>query len=126
MISVRQPDLWSSDPVRSALIETLGFLSDDDYEIEFRRLDHLSEVADYFEFPHEERIAFSPQEVILFSGGLDFLPGRSRSWLSQRKDVALVSHRSATKIAGAQQHLIDQLGSGLVSAACSTFRFGRI
>jgi hypothetical protein len=39
-IPVRQPDLWSSDAVLAALIETLSFASDDIYEFDFRRLDH--------------------------------------------------------------------------------------
>ena len=30
VIPVRQPNLWSSDPVLSALVETISFLSDDD------------------------------------------------------------------------------------------------
>src|SRR6516225_10783159 len=39
VIPVRQPRLWSSDPVTVALVETVGFLSDDDYEFEFRQLE---------------------------------------------------------------------------------------
>jgi hypothetical protein len=31
VIPVRHPNLWSSDPVLGALVETVGFLSDDDY-----------------------------------------------------------------------------------------------
>jgi hypothetical protein len=32
VIPVRQPKLWSSDPVIATLVETISFLSDDDYE----------------------------------------------------------------------------------------------
>jgi hypothetical protein len=35
VIPVRLPDLWSSSFVLSELIETLSFLSDDEYELEF-------------------------------------------------------------------------------------------
>jgi hypothetical protein len=38
VIPVRQPGLWSSNPVTAALVETISFLSDDDYEFEFRPL----------------------------------------------------------------------------------------
>jgi hypothetical protein len=38
VLPVRRPNLWSSDPVSSALIETLTFLSEDDYAFEFRPL----------------------------------------------------------------------------------------
>ena len=37
-IPVRLPGLWSSYPVLSTLVETLGFLSDDSYEFEFRAI----------------------------------------------------------------------------------------
>jgi hypothetical protein len=34
-IPVRSPDLWASRAVSSALIDMLGFLSDDDYTFDF-------------------------------------------------------------------------------------------
>ena len=37
-IPVREPDMWSSRPVPTALQETLGFLSDDEYEFTFTKL----------------------------------------------------------------------------------------
>ena len=41
-IPVREPDLWSSKPVRTALCDALGFLSDDEYECRRRsNFDHL-------------------------------------------------------------------------------------
>lgn len=111
VIPVRLPDLWSSGPVSSALVETLGFLSEDDYELEFRPLDSPPAVAGYFEFPDAEATAFKPDEVILFSGGLDSFAGAVEELVAHGKKVALVSHRSASKIAGTQKHLVDQLRS---------------
>ena len=73
VIPVRRPDLWSSDAVTSSLIETLSFLSDDDYKFEFQRLTSSTPVTDYFEFPATEDTAFTPDAVVLFSGGLDSL-----------------------------------------------------
>ena len=35
-IPVRRTNVWSSGPLLSALVDTLGFLSDDDYRFEFR------------------------------------------------------------------------------------------
>src|SRR5216684_1577854 len=104
VIPVRQPDLWSSDPVLSALIETLSFLSEDDYELEFRPLENPPAVESYFEFPDPERTGFTPDEVILFSGGLDSFAGTVEELVAHGRKVALVSHRSASKIAGAQKH----------------------
>ena len=110
VIPVRQPDLWSSNPVTSALVETISFLSDDNYEFEFRLLEKPPPVEGYFEFSGEEA-RFAPDEVILFSGGLDSLAGTVEVLVAHSKKVALVSHRSATKIASAQKHLVAQRAS---------------
>ena len=112
-IPVRRPSLWSSDPVLSALVETLGFLSDDSYEFEFRAIIDAPTMAEYFEFKDKEETAFTPDEVILFSGGLDSLSGTVEELVRYGKKVALVSHRSASKIAGAQKGLVDKLRSRL-------------
>ena len=109
VIPVRLPELWSSEPVRSALVETLSFLSDDEYELEFSRLEDPPALAEYFEFSGADTIGFTPDDVILFSGGLDFLPERLSSWWRSNKKVALVSHRSASKIAGAQARLVHEM-----------------
>ena len=108
VIPVRQPDLWSSYPVTSALVETISFLSDDNYEFEWRLLEKPPPVEGYFEFSDTKAARFTPDEVILFSGGLDSLAGTVEELVAGKK-VALVSHRSATKIVSAQKHLVDQL-----------------
>jgi hypothetical protein len=110
VLPVRLPNLWSSGLVLSALIETLSFLSEDDYELEFGPLENPPAVANYFEFPGAEETGFTPDEVVLFSGGLDSFAGTVEE-LMHGKKVALVSHRSASKIAGAQKHLVNQLRS---------------
>ena len=111
-IPVRLPSLWSSDPVLSALVETLSFLSDDNYEFEFRAIIDAPTMAEYFEFKDKEETAFTPDEVILFSGGLDSLSGTVEELAGYgSKKVALVSHRSASKIAGVQKGLVDKLRS---------------
>ena len=105
-IPVRLPSLWSSDPVLSALVETLSFLSDDSYEFEFRAITDAPTMEEYFEFKDKEETAFTPDEVILFSGGLDSLSGTVEELVGYGKKVALVSHRSASKIVGAQKGLV--------------------
>ena len=112
-IPVRLPSLWSSDPVLSVLVETLSFLSDDSYEFEFRAITDAPTMEEYFEFKDKEETAFTPDEVILFSGGLDSLSGTVEELVGYGKKVALVSHRSASKIVGAQKGLVDKLRSRL-------------
>jgi hypothetical protein len=70
VIPVRQPQLWSSDPVIAALVETIGFLSDDDYEFEFCLLEAPPAVESYFPLSGTKDAKFTPDDVILFSGGL--------------------------------------------------------
>jgi hypothetical protein len=111
MIPVREPALWGSEPVSAALIETLSFLSDEQYAFHFEPFDRPPSLADYFDFPPTEDARFSPEEVILFSGGLDSLGGAVEEVLGHGKRVALVSHRSAAKIASVQKHLVDLLSS---------------
>lgn len=109
VIPVRQPGLWASGAVSTALVETLGFLSDDDYAFEFRQGSNLSTAERYFEFPEDESAAFSPNEVILFSGGLDSLAGTVEALSRGNAKVALVSHCSATKISSTQKYLMERL-----------------
>ena len=111
VIPVRRPDLWSSDAVLSALAETLSFVSEDAYELEFRALEHPPAIETYFEFPDVEETGFSPDEVILFSGGLDSFAGAVEQLAERGKKIALVSHRSSTKIVGTQKYLVGQLQS---------------
>ena len=113
VIPVRQPNLWSSDPVLSALVETISFLSDDDYEFEFRLLENPPPVEGYFAFTGDEDVRFTPDEVILFSGGLDSFAGTVEELVAHGKKVALVSHRSASKIVNAQKYLINELRSAI-------------
>jgi hypothetical protein len=109
VIPVRQPDLWSSDAVLSGLVDMLTFLSDDGYAFEFRPLANPPAMAEYFELGGTEGSAFMPEEVILFSGGLDSLSGTVEELVQDERKVALVSHRSVSKIAGAQQTIVHQL-----------------
>jgi 7-cyano-7-deazaguanine synthase in queuosine biosynthesis len=109
IIPVRLPDVWSSNPMSSALVETLSFLSEDDYQFEFQPLDNPPAVTDYFDFQNPEVASFTPDEVMLFSGGLDSLAGAVEALAGHGKKVALVSHRSASKIAGTQRNLVCQL-----------------
>ena len=110
-IPVRQPDLWSSKPVRSVLCDTLGFLSDDEYEFNFKKLRRQQPATEYLDFSQDTEAGFQAEEVILFSGGLDSLGGAVQEVVAEKRAVALVSHRSSPKIDAKQQQLVRDLAA---------------
>jgi len=108
-IPVREPRLWSSGPVLTALCDTLGFLSDDEYEFTFKKLADPPLISRYLDFGPAESAGFQAEEVILFSGGIDSLGGAVQEALVGKRKVALVSHRSSPKIAKRQKDLLKDL-----------------
>jgi 7-cyano-7-deazaguanine synthase in queuosine biosynthesis len=111
IIPVRRSEIWGSPTVSSALVAALSFLSDDDYAFEFKPIENPPDHDRYFEFSSDDASGFTPDEVILFSGGLDSFAGAIEELSANGKSVALVSHRSASKIAPAQRRLIDVMRS---------------
>jgi hypothetical protein len=108
-IPVREPDLWSSKPVLTALCDTLGFLSDDEYEFTFKKLVKPPPVDQYLDFGPGGATGFQAEEVLLFSGGLDSLGGAIQEAIAGKRSIALVSHRSSPKIASKQMALLQDL-----------------
>jgi 7-cyano-7-deazaguanine synthase in queuosine biosynthesis len=108
-VPVRRPNLWQSAAVSSALRDLLGFMSDDTYTFEFSPIDVRPKVQSYLEFSGEDIESFSPDEVVLFSGGIDSFAGAVERLAADGKSCALVSHRSATKIASTQTDLVASL-----------------
>lgn len=100
--------MWSSNAVLGTLTEALSFLSDDNYEIEYKQLEKPPAIETYFESPAPEETGFTPDDVILFSGGLDSCAGAVEQ-LQRNKKIALVSYRSSSKIVETQKYLVKQL-----------------
>jgi 7-cyano-7-deazaguanine synthase in queuosine biosynthesis len=109
-IPVREPDLWSLAPVATALRDTLSFLSDDEYDFTFKNLKNPPSVQQYLEFGPGGATGVRPDEVMLFSGGIDSLAGAVQQAAAGKRMVALVSHRSSPKIAKRQKELLEDLG----------------
>jgi 7-cyano-7-deazaguanine synthase in queuosine biosynthesis len=108
IVPVRCPEIWSSEAVRQQLEATLGFLSDDVYTFEFVSSDAgLAKGQTYFSDLAEGQ-GFIPDDVILFSGGVDSLAGAVES-LSEGKRVVLVGHHSASKVVATQKELVADL-----------------
>lgn len=108
-IPVRCPNVWNSRGIKEALVETLSFLTDDNFTFHFRGLDRKLPGTPYFDFDEDEPW-FEADEVLLFSGGLDSLAGAVTE-LSANKKLALVSHRPFATISGRQTRLVEELRS---------------
>ncbi len=109
-IPVRCVEIWRNERVTECLRETLGFLSDDHYNFEFRSLHKDIPRDAYFDFD-EGQPWFKADSVLLFSGGLDSLTGAVSELSHSDRNVALVSHRPAPQIDSRQKQLVAQLVS---------------
>ena len=107
-VPVRVPDLWNSPRVRDALVATLSFLSEDEYDFVFTHLRKDTSLSGHLDFC---ATAFDDhvEEVILFSGGLDSLAGAAQESVRNRRRVLLVNHRSTDKMERRHQQLLAGL-----------------
>jgi 7-cyano-7-deazaguanine synthase in queuosine biosynthesis len=109
VIPVRNPNHWSNRKVLEPLCDTLSFLSEDDYTFEFEKAANPVPLDKYLELSGDDAAAFKADEVVLFSGGLDSLSGAIEELAAGTKNVALVSHRSSSKIFDYQKQLVAEL-----------------
>jgi 7-cyano-7-deazaguanine synthase in queuosine biosynthesis len=96
-IPVREPDLWNSADVHAALTEVLSFLSDDTYQFTFSKAVGTPDFQRYLGFDQKAMNQQPPEQVIMFSGGLDSLAGAIQEAVVERRRVALVTHKPTAK-----------------------------
>jgi hypothetical protein len=108
-IAVREPATWNSQGVKTSLEEALRFLTEDEFEFTFSKLEAPPPREPYFDFGPDWSVAPGVEEVVLFSGGLDSLGGAIQETVIENRKVALVSHRSAPTIAPRQRELVQFL-----------------
>jgi len=105
-VAVRNPDLWNQTEVKEILENTLNFLSDDNFDFNFRKLTKEITYQQYFEFD-EGQPWFEADSAIMFSGGLDSLSGAIQEIVCENKKTLLVSHRPVAKIHSRQTKLLS-------------------
>lgn len=117
-IPVREPDLWRTPAVSSALRDLLDFLSDDFYDFTFHPAKKPPGIQPYLGLDEKGAKKFDAEQVMLISGGLDSLAGAIEEAVIQRRRIVLVNHRSTDKFCVKHQTLLDQLaektGPGLL------------
>ena len=109
-VAVRDTAFWARSDVQAHLISTLEFLSDDNVGFKFVKLKPRPATQAYFAYETEGPTSgFEPDEVMLFSGGLDSFAGALDALLGNQKRVALVSHCASPMVTGVQRRLVTAL-----------------
>jgi hypothetical protein len=95
-IPVREVDLWRGSDLQGHLIDTLSFLSEDEYHFEFEPLTREPPLTKSFTFT-DDPLEGTVDEVMLFSVGLDSTAGAVQEAVLDRRQVVLVHHRFTPK-----------------------------
>jgi len=98
VVPVGDVDFWRSDKVRQCLQTTLGFLSDDHYEFDFIPITQRPSFQGFLNFNDKGEMLGFPEQVVMFSGGLDSLGGAVEEIVNQKRRVILVNHRPTPKL----------------------------
>lgn len=107
-VPVRHLEVWQDPDVQELLVDTLGFLSDDSYEFDFRRAEAPFQPRELY-FPYLIDTSAEHDDVALFSGGVDSFAGAVNEIVTLGKSVTLVGHYSSTKVRAVQEALIEGL-----------------
>lgn len=97
-IPVRNPDLWRGKALIEPLRATLSFLSEDEYHFDFTDLRSPPSYQQYLFSADACASDGRPEEVVLFSGGLDSLGGAIQEAVCDKRRIALVTHRPTNKL----------------------------
>ncbi len=108
-IPVRAPSVWSTKEIVGVLQKTLSLLSDDSYTFRFSEKLDATPMQQYLKFEGTAPTNQELDEVLLFSGGVDSLGGTIQAAVTEKRRVALVSHRSNSKIFSRQKTLANGL-----------------
>ncbi len=96
LIPVRNPAFWNRAEVRAALVDAIGFLSEDAVTFAFSQKPVDSALQPFLDLD-PAGATFDAKEVILFSGGLDSFAGALEALSTSTNKVILLTHRSAQK-----------------------------
>lgn len=108
-IPVRRSDIWRRHEIRDRLVQALEFLSEDNFTFDFEDGNPGARLTGCLGFnePHAHKV--KPDDVILFSGGLDSLAGAVEQIVGNGRQAVLVTHKSSTNLAKRQDRLVDAL-----------------
>jgi 7-cyano-7-deazaguanine synthase in queuosine biosynthesis len=108
VLPVSDLGFWKQQEVKQALVETLHFLTGDEFHFEFVKGPSHKPAQGIFQFKEPIGQLQSVNVVTLFSGGLDSLAAVLLA-LKDKKMPLLVSHRPGPVIDHRQKNLVDEL-----------------
>lgn len=109
LVPVRKPEIWERQDVRSCLVDVLSFLSGDRFVFDFTQSVSPTNVEPFLGFGDSDAQVVRPENVILFSGGLDSLAGIAQEVVGDGSKAILVSHRSANVVIDRQNRLVGAI-----------------
>lgn len=109
IIGVRDLDFWNDPEVNDCLCRLLTFLSDDYFSFHFVGLAGQPPKPGYLHFSDDIGLHSQPEQVILFSGGLDSLGGAIQESIVEGRKTVLVRHYSTPKFSTRFKTLEEEL-----------------
>jgi hypothetical protein len=111
VIGVRDLVFWQRDDVHNKLEDVLSFLSGECISFDFKKLEQDRARDNYLDFVGKWEEDEKPNQVMLYSGGIDSLGGAILEALDHGKRLVLVRHRPSNKFI----NIFNQLDAGLAA-----------
>lgn len=108
VLPVRDLSFWKRQDVYDCLVETLQFLTGDEYTFSFVRRDPHGSMQKIFQFKEHVGKLSSVNVIVLFSGGIDSLAAVLQA-VNENRQPLLVSHRPGPVIDHRQKNLLDEV-----------------
>jgi 7-cyano-7-deazaguanine synthase in queuosine biosynthesis len=108
-IPVRKREIWCQREVYDTLVDALSFLSEDEFTFEFEESDLRTRTDPFLGFNEPDARTIDPDDIILFSGGLDSVSGAAQQLIGKGKRAVLVTHKSSKSLAKLQDAVVQSL-----------------
>jgi 7-cyano-7-deazaguanine synthase in queuosine biosynthesis len=95
--------------VYDTLVDALSFLSEDEFTFEFEEGKPSTRIDPFLGFNEPDARTIHPDDIILFSGGLDSVSGAVQQLIGQEKSAVLVTHKSSKNLANRQDAVVQSL-----------------
>jgi 7-cyano-7-deazaguanine synthase in queuosine biosynthesis len=109
IIPVRKREIWCQREVYDTLVDALSFLSEDEFTFEFEDRALSTRIDPFLGFNEPAARKINPDDIILFSGGLDSVGGAVQQLIGRERSAVLVTHKSSKNLANRQDAVVQSL-----------------